>query len=56
MKRWIEVSPYSGIEEDVLQTKQGVVTFGLGVDHPDRPAVVSRVCSQKHRKRKERFV
>ena len=38
MKRWIEVSPYSGIEEDAPANQAGSGNIaGLGVDHPDRP-------------------
>ena len=38
MKRWTEVSPYSGIEEDATANQAGSGNIaGLGVDHPDRP-------------------
>ena len=38
MKRWTEVSPYSGIEEDAPANQAGSGNIaGLGVDHPDRP-------------------
>ena len=38
MKRWTEVSPYSGIEEDAPANQSGSGNIaGLGVDHPDRP-------------------
>ena len=45
MKRWIEVSPYSGIEEDAPANQAGSGNIaGLGVDHPDGPiAAVSLV-------------
>ena len=37
MKRSIEVSPYSGIEEDVEINQAGSGNIAdLGVDHPDR--------------------
>ena len=37
MKRWIEVSPYSGIEEDAPANQAGSGNIaGLGVDHPDK--------------------
>ena len=37
MKRWTEVSPYSGIEEDAPANQAGSGNIaGLGVDHPDR--------------------
>jgi hypothetical protein len=38
MKRWTEVSPYSGIEEDApANAAGGGNVAGLGIDHPDRP-------------------
>ena len=38
MKRWTEVSPYSGIEEDApANAAGGGNVAGLGLDHPDRP-------------------
>jgi len=38
MKRWIEVSPHSGLEEDAPANAAGGGNIaGLGQDHPDRP-------------------
>ena len=54
MKRWTEVSPYSGIEEDAPANQAGSGNIaGLGVDHPDRPG--SGEPGMKKKKRKELY-
>ena len=52
MKRWIEVSPYSGIEEDAPANQAGSGNIaGLGVDHPDRPGSGEPGIRKKKKKR-----
>ena len=54
MKRWTEVSPYSGIEEDAPANQAGSGNIaGLGVDHPDRPG--SGEPGMKKKKKRELY-
>ena len=52
MKRWTEVSPYSGIEEDAPANQAGSGNIaGLGVDHPDYPGSGEPGIRKKKKKR-----
>jgi hypothetical protein len=56
MKRWIEVSPYSGIEEDAPANQAGSGNIaGLGVDHPDRPGSGEPGMPPRKKKKKDLF-
>ena len=57
MKRWIEVSPYTGLEEDApVSSAGGGNIAGIGVDHPDRPGSGEPGVDPKKKKKKQTLI
>ena len=57
MKRWIEVSPHTGLEEDAPASSAGGGNIaGIGVDHPDRPGSGEPGVDPKKKKKKQTLI